>query len=189
MKIFAVRHGQTEGNVAQILQSRADGTLTENGIAQAKSTALLLQHETFDAIYCSTLGRCKQTLGYIAAYHLEVPVTYTNQLIELDKGDLEGRTWADLPTDFYSDTYIDARLPGGESWRDVEYRLRQLLNELYAKRYDSVLLVTHDGPLRVLHALVGGIDLSEAITIGYANAGVYTLEMKTELKEIVGDIA
>ena len=187
MKIYAVRHGQTEGNVAQILQSRIDGSLTPHGIEQAEATALLLQHEQFDAIYCSTLGRCKQTLSYIAQYHETTPVHYTDQLIELDKGDLDGKSWDQLPADFYEKAYLEQPLPGGESWQDVARRLRSLLHNIYNSNYDSVLLVTHDGPLRVLHALLGGIELSEAIKTGYKNAGVYTLTMDEDFTEFMGE--
>ena len=186
MRIVAVRHGQTEGNVSQIIQSRTDGKLSELGIQQAKVTADRLKDQTFDAIYCSTLGRCKETLGYIKEFHQEVPVHFSDLLMELDKGELDGKHWSDLPDDFYSSNNVDNKLPGGESWNELANRLQVILNEIFNAGYQSVLIVTHDGPLRVLHALLDTISLGDAIGIGYENAGIYKFEMHELFKQKLG---
>lgn len=182
MKIVAVRHGQTEGNVQRVIQSRTDGKLTQLGIDQAKQSAQKLKDFTFDKVYCSTLARCRETLGYIAEFHADVPTQYDDKLIELNKGELEGKPWEHLPEYFYSESAIDRRVPGGESWLDLDARLRVFLNEIYNP--DAiVLVVTHDGPLKVLHSILHEIPLGEAVQVPYENAGVYELDMNAKITE------
>ena len=186
MNIIAVRHGQTEGNVAKIIQSRVDGTLSQLGIEQAKQTGFQLKDEHFDAIYCSTLGRCKQTLSYIAVYHPNTRVVYSELLKELDKGEIEGKHWSDLPDYFYDEGHIDIKIPGGESWVDLSKRISHFLDGIFREGHTSVLIVTHDGPLRVLHAILGTMSLGQAVKVGYDNAGIYKLEMtSTSIKSTV----
>lgn len=185
MKIVAVRHGQTEGNVQKIIQSRTDGKLTELGIQQAKEAAEKLSTYSFDKIYCSTLGRCRETVSYIAQYHQDVRVEFTDKLIELSKGELEGKPWDTLPEYFFTESHIDKGAPGGESWLDLDSRLRNFLNELFNTSLDTVLLVTHDGPLKVLHSILQDIPLGEAIGFSYNNAGVYELTMDAKVAQRV----
>lgn len=181
MKIIAVRHGQTDGNISRLIQSRTDGKLTMLGIEQAKETALKLRDYEFSKIYCSTLGRCKETLSYITEFHKSTPIYYSEKLIELGKGDLEGMSWTELPSNFYSESHIEQRISGGESWVDLDERIREFLNDIFDTGVDSVLVVTHDGPLKVIHSILENIPLVKAIQVMYDNAGIYELEMKSKV--------
>lgn len=187
MKIIAVRHGQTDGNLSMLIQSRSDGTLTEQGIAQAKQAALDLKEYSFDRIYCSTLGRCRQTLQYIAQFHQNTPIVYSEMLVELDKGEFEGKPWSELPGILFDESSIDIKLSGGESWLDLDKRLRSFLRSMYDPALETVLIVTHDGPLKVLHSILQDLPLGAAIQISYSNAGIYQLEMneKVQTKSVV----
>lgn len=179
MRIIAVRHGQTEGNVQKVIQSRTGGKLTKVGISQAKQVADKLKDYKFDYIYCSTLDRCKETLGYIMEFHPGENVIYSDKLTELDKGEIEGKQWDALPEYFYSEVYLDRRIPGGESWIDLHTRINIFLNEIYQQ--DALaLIVTHDGPLKVINAILREVPLARAIRISYKNASLYELEMNTK---------
>lgn len=181
MKITAVRHGQTDGNISHIVQSRTGGKLTDLGIEQAKATAEKLKDEKFDVIYCSSLARCRETLSYIGVYHKSVPVVVSDKLVELDKGEIEGKRWDNLPEYFYSESHIDVRMPNGESWVDLDRRIKEFLNSIYNPKTEAVLIVTHDGPLKAIHSILNNIPLGEAIQVGYDNGGVYELDMLTKI--------
>src|SRR5690606_24497129 len=97
MKITAVRHGQTTGNINKIVESRVGGVLTDRGIEQAIALANTLKNETFNTVYCSDLQRCQDTAKHILVHHPELSLQLRPQLRELDKGIYNGRTWHDLP--------------------------------------------------------------------------------------------
>lgn len=69
MRITAVRHGETLGNVKHITQSHTPGELTAKGVEQAHKLGILLKDEEFDAVYCSDLRRAVDTASIIVTYH------------------------------------------------------------------------------------------------------------------------
>ena len=57
MKLWLVRHGETEANVAGLYSGHAPTPLTERGMMQARTLGQLLQAVTFDRVLCSELER------------------------------------------------------------------------------------------------------------------------------------
>lgn len=57
MRLWLVRHGETEANVAGLYSGHAPTPLTEKGIGQAKTLHTLLHHAPFDRVLCSELER------------------------------------------------------------------------------------------------------------------------------------
>lgn len=89
MKIYFVRHGQTEWNRLKKLQGQADLPLNEQGIAEAERAAEILRKISFDAIYCSPLIRAVET-AKIIGHCQTAPVTIDDALIEIAYGKYEG---------------------------------------------------------------------------------------------------
>ena len=61
MKLWLVRHGQTEANVAGLYSGHSETALTAQGMRQATEVGQLLSAVTFDRVLCSALGRAKHT--------------------------------------------------------------------------------------------------------------------------------
>lgn len=181
MRITVVRHGQTTGNINRIVESRAGGTLTEKGVLQAQLVADKLKDKHFDAVFCSSKQRCADTASHILKFHPENMLFLRDDIWEMDKGIYDGGSWDDLPDYIGADTYINTRLEGGESWQDVKNRVSRFLDEIFESGYSEVLVVTHDGILKVFHSLLEGMELADAIKIYHDNATVYTWQMTHQL--------
>jgi len=69
MKIFTVRHGQTDWNLQRRLQGHTDIPLNETGLEQARRIGLRLSAEKIDAIYTSDLIRAEKTAEAINGHH------------------------------------------------------------------------------------------------------------------------
>lgn len=177
MKITVVRHGQTTGNIGHIVESRVGGVLTEKGIEQARLTAEKLKDEVFDVVYSSDKQRCIDTAQYILQYHDGTPLIPRSDITELDKGKYDGGTWEDLPDYINTDTYISTKLEGGESWMDVHARVLSFLKEIYSTEQSNVLIVTHDGVLKVMHAILDDVPMVQAIKRYHENAHPYVWDM------------
>ena len=63
MKIYIVRHGETDWNGPRRLQGRSDIPLNETGIEEAKITGEALKDVPFAAAFVSPLTRTRQTAG------------------------------------------------------------------------------------------------------------------------------
>ena len=158
---YPLRSGLTVGNVNRILQGQADGQLTEKGIQQAQRLGDRLKNEHFDYVYCSDLGRCKDTLAAILAHHEGQKVVYEPLLREKGAGEYEGKA--------IGSTEQEARrrgVPfrvfkggGGESWIDVNTRAEAFITSLVARHVTErppaspplqILVVSHGGWLMEL---------------------------------------
>lgn len=142
IELWVVRHGQTVDNLAHVLQGQQPGKLSEEGIQQAKLTGKKLAQEKFSDIYCSDLGRAKETLEHILeSFHDRdnIRVNYSPLIREKGFGILEG-----LPREKYQKiiqtsgiSLRDYKPEGGESWKEVTERAEKFL-DLIAEKYCSV---------------------------------------------------
>ncbi|GGK55328.1 histidine phosphatase family protein [Nocardia camponoti] len=165
-KLVLVRHGETEGNVAKLLDTKLPGApLTERGVAQAKSFGANLVRPPRLLVSSEAL-RAKQTAAHIAAaVNLEPQVL--NGLYEVQLGELDGRgdreafeAFETIYTDWHFGN-LDVRAPGGESGQEVLDRFLPVLNDLRATHLEAdaegdVLVVIHGAAMRlVAKALTG----------------------------------
>ena len=61
MKLWLVRHGETEANVAGLYSGHAPTPLTPRGVAQARALGERLRLAPFDKVFCSELARTGTT--------------------------------------------------------------------------------------------------------------------------------
>ena len=93
-KLILVRHGQTELNANRIYFGRLDQSLNDFGISQIKETREKLLEHKYDYIYSSPLLRAKES-AEICNY-INLPINYSNDLMELDFGIFEGLTYEEI---------------------------------------------------------------------------------------------
>ena len=67
MKIYLVRHGQSEGNVRELWYGSSDLPLTDLGRQQARESGEKLRGVSFAACYASPLIRAKDTADLVKA--------------------------------------------------------------------------------------------------------------------------
>ena len=68
-QFYFVRHGETEGNAAGIMQGQCDYPLTKEGVSQARLVGLHLSQVSFRCVWCSDLGRARQTCSLLLSQH------------------------------------------------------------------------------------------------------------------------
>jgi len=161
-EVVLARHGETEWSRDHRHTGRTDLPLTENGRAQARALAPKLARWKFDRALVSPLSRAVETcdlagLGGVAERRPE--------LVELDYGDAEGITTAEMRETVPGWSVWTHQTPGAEPLERVGQRLAPLLAELRGAE-GNVVLFAHGHVLRVLAALwigmppVGGARLA-----------------------------
>lgn len=150
MKLYLVRHGQTERNRDRRVQGRGNHGLTELGRQQAKVAGKALFRADIAALYSSTLWRAEESASIIGR-KLNLPVTLAEELAELDTGEMEGLTSGEMRERYpevMSRWDVDpgtAQLPGGESLHQVQTRAWKWVERIAAAHAgEHVAAVSHN---------------------------------------------
>lgn len=168
MKLYIVRHGETDLNVREIAQGHIDVPLNERGKKQAELLGELLEVVNFDAVYSSDLKRAVQTTKAVMKYQ-DCKVVYSKKIREMNYGILEGKPYADLAR-YYDEQLtkhptrnrFEIRVPKGETGLQVQKRIVRFLKEVYRKHpNDTILFSTHGRLKRILVGYLQGIPLKD----------------------------
>ena len=95
MKLYLIRHGQTDWNIEQRIQGQQDIPLNDTGRAQARCLTQAMKEKKLDAIYTSPQIRAYATAGAVAG-NRPIPVVALPWLMEINYGDWEGKTAKEL---------------------------------------------------------------------------------------------
>ncbi|OIP24783.1 hypothetical protein AUK11_02405 [bacterium CG2_30_37_16] len=176
--IYLARHGETEYNRLQKITGQLDIPLNDVGLEQAMMLSLSLKDIYFDVIYSSSLKRCRQTVTEVKKFHKGVPIVFDSRLKECNAGVMEGE-----PCSVMAD-YTEKFTPrGGESFYHLKSRVRDFLaDQIYAKDFENILVVSHGGPIKVIRSFFENTDTLSEKEMSIKNANYWII--KTNLKEL-----
>lgn len=157
VRLFVIRHGQTEHNVQKILQGHLDTDLNHVGLEQAEKLGQYLKerHINFDSVASSDLKRCMQTIkAILEQMDQEPPVKYYKELRERCMGVIEGMHIRE------AESYADKH--GKGSFRDFGEKADEFLERLTgglksivenaaeSGQVKNMAIVSHGGAIRTL---------------------------------------
>lgn len=150
MKIYLVRHGETDWNQAGLLQGQTDIALNAQGLEQAREAAERLKEVPFEIAFCSPLIRAKRTAETIIGDR-KITLTTDERLRELNFGPWEGvdiRTIKDAASQPFTNpgSYIPPE--GAESFAQLYKRSGEFVDQVLLPlegTYETVLVVAHGG--------------------------------------------
>ena len=130
MKIYYVRHGQTDWNLARKMQGgETEKELNSTGIEQAKQTKKELENAKYDIVICSPMHRAIQTAEIINKDR-NVPIITDERIRERKLGELEGNKVTDETEKKIWDYNLNYQIPNGENIHDFEKRILGFFNEI-----------------------------------------------------------
>lgn len=180
MKLVLVRHGETNENANGIIQGHRFGTLSQKGKNQVSEVAKKLSKEKFDIIYSSDLERCVDTAKAIHKFHKNTELILRTELREFGFGRLEGLRAPRSNRFAKFGIKIPRRFFGAESLKNVRERLIPFINHIMVKHNsDTVLVVTHGGPIRILKSAIENQSLEFGIDV--PNCSVWRFEINEQL--------
>ena len=185
LRLFLVRHGETESNRQGLALGRADVSLNDLGRKQAGQLAATLADEPLLAVYASPLHRTIDTARPIAAAH-DLTVAIEPAFIEMDVGEVEGLSFAALRERYPQllETWGSAEgpqspMPGGERLLDVQERATRAVQSLATRHAGGdVCVVTHNFVILSLIADALAIDLAGFRRLRHAVGAITTLELR-----------
>jgi len=164
MTTFLVaRHGQTDWNLERRWLGQTDRPLTAVGREQARELRTQLEAIPIDAAYASDLSRALNT-ARIAMTGRGVGVKPMRELRERFLGSWEGLLDSEIPVRF-PEAYASWKsgvgfgAPDAEPFIALARRVEAVVRKIAADHAsETVLLVAHAGPCRVLHAMATSLD-------------------------------
>jgi|SRR3989344_5092672 len=164
MRIYLVRHGETDWNLEMRIQGQIDVPLNVSGINQAKECALFFRQNSFDYVYSSRLKRAIETAEIITSGKLSI--RKYQAFNERSFGTWETFLWSEIHQknpDLREQWKLLGRQyhpPEGESILEMTTRVTRKFREIIDRHLinDSLLIVAHGGPIKVMIGNVMGID-------------------------------
>ncbi len=161
MRLWLIRHGETQANVDGLYSGHAPTPLTARGIEQAQNLHTLLHDVSFDLVLCSELERAQHTARLVLSDR-QHPVHIIPELNEMFFGD--GRDIIVTSCKKMPKTIArGAIMTGTPSPRTVkDFRQFQRVERFIARlseyqHYQNILVVSHQGVLSLLIARLIGM--------------------------------
>ena len=161
MRIFLIRHGESEGNVIHQINDdpRRIVNLTARGREQARSASDKLRNMHFTHAYASEFPRAQQTAAILLRHH-GLPLNVDARLNERRSG-MDG-LHVGVFNDYVRADYLRIKPPRGESFLELMGRMHSFLDEVAELHADgTVLAVSHENP--VVAALALSADDPETV--------------------------
>lgn len=183
-RIFLVRHGETDWNLAGRLQGSHDIPLNDLGREQAADTARVIDRLSGDphplAYVASPLSRASQTMQIMRAELGLPPDDFRREprLKEINFGRWEGYSWPELRRrdpatlalrDADPWNYVP---PGGESYLMLCARVIAAINEIDR----DTVVVSHGGVVRAMLHMLAGMPPEQAVELPVRQGAVYLIE-------------
>lgn len=181
MRIYLIRHGQTDWNIQGKIQGSHDIPLNETGLMQAKLLAAGMESRPVKKIFSSTLKRAMATAEALAGRQ-EAEIIPMTRLMEVEFGVWEGLTWKEIEESYpgeYRHWVMDpshAAPPGGESEKEIYRRCKEAVNEIIRQTggREDIAVVSHGATLACLVSVMLGPD-EEDESIIVENASITTV--------------
>ena len=153
MRLWLIRHGETQANVDGLYSGHAPTPLTARGIEQAQNLHTLLHDVSFDLVLCSELERAQHT-ARLDLSDRQLPVQTVPELNEMFFGDWEMRHHRDLmqeDAENYKACFNDWQhtVPNnGEGFQEFLHRVERFI-EIFVEyqKEQNILGVSHHGVL------------------------------------------
>jgi len=152
-------HGATKDNESRRASGWSDVGLSELGKKQSVALGEIVRDKKFHAVFCSDFRRAVETAGIAFA---GFSIVKDRRLRECDYGEMEGKDSDEVDSVMLQ--RIEVPFPGGESYKDVEARMRDFLNDVLRKCDGKrVAIVAHRAPQLALDVLLKGKAWETAI--------------------------
>lgn len=189
MNLLVIRHGESEADLLDVHEGRADFALTERGHRQAEAMAKYVS-DNYDIskIYASTLTRAKQTAQHLSD-KIGVSIVFDENLMEFNNGLLAGLPRAVVREKYpeVPDLPIDEAVYGQES--QVQFRQRaenalaRILEE--ADQDETIAVVSHGGMINQLYRSFFNMPVDCIYFFNTADTGIHIWSLSDKERRVI----
>jgi broad specificity phosphatase PhoE len=180
VRLWLIRHGETEWSLSGAHTSRTDIPLTDRGRGRAAHMADHLHKQEFSLVLTSPRQRARETCG-ITGYGDVVQID--SDLSEWDYGEYEGRTTTDIRKEQPGWTIWKNNPREGETLAQVRTRAQSVIDRSTAA-VGQVAIFSHAHFLRILAATWIGLPPEAGSLFALGTGSVSTLGFERETRVI-----
>ncbi|MFA5937032.1 MAG: class I tRNA ligase family protein [Candidatus Paceibacterota bacterium] len=167
-KYFVMRHGGSESNLNKKISCNVEDKdyLTKEGEKQVLDSIFELKDKKIDLIISSDFIRTKETAEIIRSkLNLKnEDLIFDKRIREFNVGFFNNKTWNEYYNSREEKNWYSYISKNGESCKDVKFRMIDFLYEIEKKyKNKNILIVTHEGPIRMLFAGIYGWNDDETL--------------------------
>lgn len=188
MKLLIIRHGESEADILDVHEGRADFELTDRGHNQAEiMSEFVNQYYNIDKIYCSTLKRAVQT-----AKHLEsktnASLIFDEHLMEFNNGLIAGLEFSVADEKYPRiEVPIHSSVYEQESKLEFRYRAEFMLSKIISENDESstVAVVTHGGMINQLYRSFLRLPVDSEFHFYTGDTGIHEWMIKGNSRSVI----
>ena len=136
---YLLRHGETAWNIQKVFRGQSDVPLTENGRKQAGLASRYLRGKGIAHIYTSPLSRASETAQAVGK-ELDIIPKRVEGFTGMGLGQWQGKPHREVREEYpdiyelYENEPQNLTIPGGETYREVQDRVMEALEEIEKRR-------------------------------------------------------
>lgn len=189
MELFVIRHGQSEGDILNCHEGRADFSLTETGLKQASLLAEWVKEKyPPDFLLSSPLKRASQTAEIIAK-RVDKNVLYYDELMEFNNGLLAGLPYEEADIKYPKPEILRPhdKYYGQESQIEFRTRAEAVLSKIiHGFPMDKrIMIVSHGGMISMLFRSFLNLPVNADFYLSTGDTGVHFWMIKNGVRLII----
>lgn len=200
MKLYLVRHGETQWNKEHILQGQLDSPLTEKGTGGAVKIRESLKDIEFTRVYTSHQKRAMATADIILEGRTDTTYIVEPDIAEMSYGEWQGKTMEEIcSTPESEQDYLNyfkkpenfVPVEGGEGFDDVIKRAELFIDRLRNEHEDDdvILAVSHGVFIKALFVMIRNLEISKFWEKPFiTNCSISIFDLKKDEIEIISEV-
>lgn len=176
MKIYFVRHGETNYNILNLCNENPTENvyLTKLGKQQAEIVAKKFKNIKLDLVIISELPRTKETALIITKNH-QVEFKIEPRINDRKTG-FEGKKISDFHKALKPDIF-NLKFNNGESFQEEKKRVFSFLKELKNYNLNNILVVSHSQILKIINGYFNNLSDQEMLNTKIDNCQILEINL------------
>ena len=186
MEIYLIRH-TTPDIEKGICYGQSDLDLVGSYAQEFESISNKIPNTENCNVFSSPLKRCK-----LLAKHFSDDITFDVRLKELNFGDWELKAWNDIPEkdiNPWMKDFVNVVVPNGESYTQLASRVSSCFKDILdSKNQETIIIVSHAGPIRAFLSELLNIDLKDSFSIKINYGDIFHLRKENDSVKLITEI-
>ncbi|MBE7120150.1 histidine phosphatase family protein [Bacillus cereus] len=184
MQILLIRHGESEADILNVHEGRADFELTEKGRQQVQRLVQKVKKDFApDFIWTSTLKRARETAETLAEA-IQCPIQLEEELMEFNNGVQAGLSFEEAKK-YPEPKFLHDRFENGESFIEFRMRIEGIFSKIVTENtYDRIAIVAHGGVITSILRAFFQMPISMDYYFKMGDTGISLIELTDKQKTV-----
>ena len=177
MKLLIIRHGESEADILNVHEGRADFNLTAKGHSQAQAMAdYVSKNYCIDKLYASPLKRAFQTATHLSET-TGIPIVTDENLMEFNNGLIAGLSREEVTAKYpyVPNLPIHASVYEQESKLEFRHRAEYILSKIITENEENatIAIVSHGGLINQLYQAFLQLPVVSGMFFSTGDTGIH----------------